>query len=116
MRVGNGLNISFRDSLCFLPMPLSAFTKSFDLQTVKGYFPHKFNLSCNKDYNGELPEKDYYSPDTMSVPARKSFLQWYNKQVGQIFNFKKEILLYCRADVTLLREGVMKFSLVNKQC
>ena len=45
-------NITFKDSLCFLPMHLSAFTKTFGLnpgKCAKGYFPHFFNRREHQD-------------------------------------------------------------------
>ena len=39
--------LCFVDSLNFLKMPLSAFTKTFGLKTKKGFYPHFFNTAAN---------------------------------------------------------------------
>jgi hypothetical protein len=44
------MNIKFIDSLCFIPMKLAAFPKTFGLSELKkGYFPHFFNRAENQD-------------------------------------------------------------------
>lgn len=38
-------SITFKDSLCFLPMPLASFPSAFNLTELKkGFFPHEYNL------------------------------------------------------------------------
>ena len=51
-------NLNFIDSMCFLQMPLSGFTKALGLRELKkGFFPHFFNTAENQDYVGEFPSK-----------------------------------------------------------
>ena len=42
--------VKLLDSLMFLPMPLSEFSKTFKLHETKGYFPHLFNTIKNQNY------------------------------------------------------------------
>ena len=64
-------NIKFVDSLCFIPMSLANFPKTFGLNELsKGYFPHYFNTDGNQTYEGPLPDASYYSPDGMSPGDR----------------------------------------------
>ena len=105
-------NIKFIDSLNFIPMALSQFPKTFGkTELCKGYFPHFFNKEENQNYIGPIPDVDYYSPKTMKPEAREAFLAWYKEQVesNYVFNFREEIVKYCRSDVAILRECCMEF-------
>ena len=105
-------NIKFIDSLNFMPMPLAQFPKTFGMSELcKGYFPHMFNKEENQNYVGAIPDVDYYSPDTMKPKDREAFLVWYKEQRdnGYVFNFKEEIVKYCRSDVDILRKCCMEF-------
>ena len=105
------LSIRFIDSLNFLQMPLKSFPKTFVMSELKkGYFPHYFNKECNKDYVGTIPSKKHYGFNQMKPDERTKFLKWYEERVREnyIFDFKKEILEYCRSDVDILRRGIMK--------
>ena len=105
------LSIRFIDSLNFLQMPLKSFPKTFGMNELKkSYFPHYFNKECNKNYVGPMPSKKHYGYNQMKPEERSKFLKWYNDRVGEnyTFDFKKEILEYCRSDVDILRRGMMK--------
>ena len=105
------LSIRFIDSLNFLQMPLKSFPKTFGMSELKkGYFPHYFNNECNKDYVGTIPSKKHYGYNQMKPDERTKFLKWYEERVREnyVFDFKKEILEYCRSDVDILRRGIMK--------
>ncbi|XP_041361918.1 uncharacterized protein LOC121377887 [Gigantopelta aegis] len=112
MTVGKGLNIKLLDSLNFMLMALSALPKAFGLaELVKGYFPHHFNTVANQHYRGPYPEAHFYGPDTMRTAAREQFLAWHAQTMkeGAIFDFRKDMLKYCRADVDILRQACLKF-------
>ena len=105
------LSIRFIDSLNFLQMPLKSFPKTFGMnELTKGYFPHYFNKECNKDYVGTIPSKKHYGYNQMKPDERSKFLKWYEERVSEnyVFDFKKEIIEYCRSDVDILRRGLMK--------
>ena len=106
--------ITFKDSLCFLPYPLSAFPDTFKItETKKGYFPHAFNTPQNQGYVGSIPDKQYYDPDGMKPEAKEKFDAWYEEQQelkGCKFDFKKELLEYCLSDVKLLKAGCEEFT------
>ena len=76
----------------------------------KGYFPHYFKKECNEDYVGNIPSKKHYGYNQMKQDERTKFLKWYEERVREnyVFDFKKEILEYCRSDVDILRRGIMK--------
>lgn len=91
------LDIRVIDSLNFLPMPLSKLPSCFGLTELKkGYFPHLFNTRENQLYVGPLPDSKYYSPDSMSEPARQAFMLWHEEHKESVFDFQKEMLSYCR--------------------
>ena len=105
------LSIRFIDSLSFLQMPLESFPKTFGMSELKkGYFPHYFNKECNKNFVGLIPSKKHYGYNQMKPDERLKFLKWYEERVSEnyVFDFKNEILEYCRSDVDILRRGIMK--------
>ena len=106
----HALNIQFLDSLNFLPMKLSQLPKAFGLDDglAKGFFPHYFNTRPNQSYKGPYPNPEFYGHDDMSPSERSSFLEWHSEQTGT-FDFEKEIVEYCRKDVTFLRLACLKF-------
>ena len=105
-------NIKFIDSLNFIPMGLAKFPKTFGMaELCKGYFPHRFNKEENQNYVGPIPPVDDYSPNTMKPKDREAFLVWHKEQIdnGYVFNFKEEIVKYCRSDVDILRKCCLEF-------
>lgn len=106
MHIGRKLNLTFLDSLNFLPMKLAKIPLAFGLEELsKGYFPHLFNTRENQTYVVRYPDPQYYGIDYMSSDERKKFLEWYKTKENEIFNFKKEIQKYCKSDVDILRRG-----------
>ena len=104
--------ITFKDSLCFLPYPLSAFPDTFKItETKKGYFPHAFNTPQNQGYVGSIPDRSYYDPEGMKPKAKTDFDAWYDEQVarGETFDLQKELVEYCHSDVALLKAGCKAF-------
>ena len=105
-------NIKFIDSLNFIPMSLAKFPKTFGkTELCKGYFPHLFNKEENQDYVGPIPHQNEYAPTTMKPEAREAFLAWHKEQTesNYVFNFREEIVKYCRSDVDILRQCCMEF-------
>lgn len=101
--------LTFKDSLSFLPMPLSSFPSTFGINELKkGYFPHSFNTPEHQDYVGPIPHQKYYDPDGMKEKGKKEFERWYSEQRG-VYNFKKELEEYCWSDVALLKAGCEVF-------
>lgn len=115
--------IVFLDSLNFLPMSLSAFTKTFGLGETanghtlkKGYFPHFANTPLNvATYVGDVPAKKYFGPSSFRKEAeRMKFDAWWAKRQeavenGQPYVFKQELIDYCISDVHLLKAGCEQF-------
>ena len=99
------LNIKFIDSLNFIPMSLAKFPKTFaQPELCKGYFPHLFNKDENQNYVGPIPCQDDYGVNFMKPAEREAFIAWHQEQVenNYVFDFRKEIIRYCRSDVDIL--------------
>ncbi|CAH0546857.1 unnamed protein product [Brassicogethes aeneus] len=103
--------IKFIDSLNYMPLPLSKLPSAFKFEEVKGYFPHLFNKTENINYEGPMPDADFYMADSMDTVSRTKFFKWYNEQVSNnvLFNFKEELVKYCILDVAILRKACIKF-------
>ena len=104
--------IKFIDSLNFVPMRLADFPKTFGIdELAKGYFPHLFNRKENERYVGPIPPTPYYNPNGMSPDAKEKFMEWHRgmKENNYVFNFREEILAYCRSDVDILRRCCLEF-------
>ena len=98
-------NIKFIDSLNFIPMGLAKFPKTFaQPELCKGYFPHLFNKDENQNYVGPIPCQDDYGVNFMKPAEREAFIAWHQEQVenNYVFDFRKEIIKYCRSDVDIL--------------
>ena len=99
------IRIKFIDSLNFIPMALAKFPKTFaQPELCKGYFPHFFNKDENQDYMGPIPCQDDYGVNYMKPEAREKFMTWHQEQVDNnyVFDFRHEIIKYCRSDVDIL--------------
>ena len=100
-------NIKFIDSLNFIPMSLAKFPKTFGQDELcKGYFPHLFNKEENQNYIGPIPCQNDYGVNFKKPEERKAFIAWHNEQVenNYLFDFREEILKYCRSDVDIMRK------------
>ena len=110
MTVEKDLHIKVIDSLNFLPMKLSKLPEVFGLKELKkGWFPHFFNTRENQRYVGPYPDPKYYGCDVMGNEEREKCLAWLESKENCIFDFKKEMLNYCRSDLDILRQACLKF-------
>ena len=103
----------FKDSLCFLPMPLAAFAETFNIKELqKGFFPHEFNLPHHQSYVGQIPALEFFDPEGMSEKKKKELEEWHADQVrrGVPYDFPKEMEEYCKSDVALLQAGCEAFA------
>ena len=102
------LDMKFKDSLCFLPMALRKFSKTFGLEEEKGHFPHFFNRPENQNYVGPFPPIEDYGLKCMRPKEAQELRTWYADQQGKTFDFQKELEYYCEKDVELLKRGVLE--------
>ena len=111
-------DIKFIDSLNFIPMSLAKFPKTFaQPELCKGYFPHFFNKDENQDYVGPIPCQDDYGVDFKKHAEREAFMTWHQEQVDNnyVFDFRHEILKYCRSDVDILAKCCMLYREMFKE-
>ena len=104
--------LTFKDSLCFLPCPLSSFPSTFGIvELTKGFFPHLFNKAENQQYVGPLPELALYDPEGMSAEKRTELESWHREktEAQYTFNLRDDMEAYCVSDVKLLKAGCQKF-------
>ena len=104
--------LTFIDSRSFLPMPLASFPSTFNLSELKkGFFPHLFNTPENQQYVGRIPDLEFYDPDSMMSSKKEELINWHVEQVRRNvqFNFKQELIAYCKSDVILLKKGCQAF-------
>lgn len=110
MHIANKLNLTFLDSLNFLPMKLAKIPDAFGIEELsKGFFPHFFNKKENQRYVGPFPDLEYYGYNFMSSGEREKLGQWHASKSSEIFIFQEEMLKYCRSDVDILRRGCIAF-------
>ena len=103
----------FKDSLCFLPMPLASFAETFNLRELKkGFFPHEFNLPHHQSYVGQIPALEFFDPEGMSEKKKKELEEWHADQVRRNvkYDFAREMEEYCKSDVALLQAGCEAFT------
>ena len=111
-------NIKFIDSLNFIPMGLAKFPKTFaQPELCKGYFPHFFNKDENQDYVGPIPCQDDYGVNYKKPAEREAFMSWHQEQVenNYVFDFRHEILKYCRSDVDIMAKCCMLYREMLKE-
>ena len=102
--------LRFVDSLSFFLCPLSKLSDTFEIDTIKGHFPHKFNTEENQNYIGPIPDEDAFFAKNMKPDEYKHFKVWYDGvDKDAPWDFKQEFIKYCDADVVLLAKSVLKF-------
>ena len=115
-------NLRFIDSYHFFLQPLKGLSKTYGLDTVKGYFPHHFNRPENQNYIGPIPPMEQFGHLNMMNSTGEDdyegsyecFLAWYDEQKGSTWDFKEQMALYCEADVVLLAKAILKFRKIFK--
>ena len=92
-------NRVFKDSLSFLNMPLTHFTKTFGLTELKkGWFPHKFSNLENLEYEGIIPDLSYYNTKHMKVDKKEECETLHAKEVlkGKVWNFRENYYRFAK--------------------
>lgn len=81
MHIANKLNLTFLDSLNFLPMKLAKIPEAFGLEELsKGFFPHFFNTKGNQTYVGPYPALEFYGYNFMSSEEREKLVAWHTRR------------------------------------
>ena len=104
-------NLIFRDSMNFFNTALEKLSSTFNLQELhKGFFPYAWISKESEGYVGEFRPPEDYNPDRMNEKRRKEFYTWYEKQRGKPFDYDKELSLYLKSDVLVLKGALQAFS------
>ena len=93
-------------------MPLASFPSTFNLTELKkGLIPNLFNTPNNQQYVDRIPDLEFYDPDGMMVKKKDELIRWHSDQVRRnvSFNFRQEMVAYCKSDVALLKAGCEAF-------
>ena len=101
--------LRFVDTYKFFLSPLADLSKTYDINTIKGYFPHHVNLPENQNYVGRYLSVDYYGPKNMAPDKIAEFNKWYTRVKNDVFDFQKECKKYCLLDVELLAKAILKY-------
>ncbi|CAI5452335.1 unnamed protein product [Caenorhabditis angaria] len=107
--------LTFKDSLNFLPMALSKLPAAFGIKEMaKGFYPHFFNTPENygKVLN-ELPPLEYYNVLSMQNP--EGLIKFHEKNRMQKFDCDGERLKYCQSDVQITMAALKKFCEICKK-
>ena len=103
-------NLRFIDSYSFLLQPLDGLTKTYGIEAKKGFFPHLFNTRENQNYIGTIPDEKDFGVDNMTTEKyEKHFKPWYDSVKNDIYNFKENLIEYCKSDVDVLVQATLKF-------
>ena len=73
-------NLRFIDSLNFFQESLKKLSKSYDIDTVKGDFPHHFNTRENQNYVGPIPEARMFGDYNKGQSDYDDFHKWHKEQ------------------------------------
>jgi len=97
--------LTFLDSISFLPMALRKLPEAFGLSVNKFWYPHFFNTEANLDYVGPIPDIEQYGVNEVSESERREFLSWYKTQKDIVFDNRRVLEQFCQDDVTVLRQA-----------
>ena len=104
-------NLIFRDSMNFFSMALEKLSATFNLKELhKEFFPYGMISQASAGYRGPFPAPEEYHPDRMNDKRRKEFYTWYEQQRGKVFDYDKELSLYLKSDVLVLKSALQAFS------
>ncbi|RIB00114.1 hypothetical protein C2G38_2235600 [Gigaspora rosea] len=103
--------LTVKDSFLLLPMSLAKLTKSFEVETIKGHFPHYFNPLehglDNLNYIGPIPEYKYFEAQRTNQVEYAELKAKYQDN----WSFVQEMTSYLRDDVRGLYQVLEKFFL-----
>ena len=97
----------FRDSMLHLKGSLASLAQDFfgaDSGIKKGHFPHLFNSIEHYNYEGPMPGREYFDLSFMIKDQTQldDFESWYVERSQFPWQFKHELIEYCKNDVYVL--------------
>lgn len=116
----NQIEITFRDSLFFIPTSLRSMSTDFGIRELKkGFFPHKLVTECflqeasKSNFIVCTPDKSYFEEDLSFYNFEKEkeelniFLQKFSE--NKFWDMKSDAIDYCISDTILLAEVLKTF-------
>lgn len=122
------MEITFLDSMRFIPGSLRSIAESFGCALAKGDFPHRFNDGKSIDYKGPIPpqdEHDYWCQKTArSEKQAKEWEEWFKGECEKYctcwgketcecekpaWDMRQTLFDYCMLDVRVLAEIVQLY-------
>ncbi len=116
------LNVTFRDSISFLPIALRNMSKEFGIEEFKkGHFPHSIItteyllIAQNLGYRMPVPPLSAYPLDfaigTKGKAEAEECEVWYNETMlpSTCFNVRTDAIAYCISDTVLLGKTLCIF-------
>lgn len=101
--------IIFKDSMLLLPSSLRALCSTFEVSTVKTYFPFHFSPFVNQlktlYYSGPIPEFDYWKGISF-----EEYSVFKSNFVNKDWVFAEEAIKYCNIDCKSLFEILVVFN------
>ena len=85
-------NVTFLDSISFMPMALRKLPEAFGLSATKSWY---------LNYVGSIPDTSQYGVAEMSESDREEFTSWYDVQKHKVFDNRRVLEQYCQDDVTV---------------
>lgn len=102
--------LTIKDSLKMIPGALGKLAKDFQVETQKDHFPHYFLLEGDMvktlNYEGELPNYDYFEPKRTS---RTDYDEMVKQFKGKSWSFLKVSKQYIKGDVQAQHQIIIKF-------
>lgn len=110
-------DLTFRDSLCFIPTTLRSMSSDFGIEEFrKGHFPHKWMtlehvLEIPENGKIQRPSREYFDLDFRSEKERLEAEEWVNHFCAQEeeWDIKNDAIEYCISDTLLLGETLKRF-------
>lgn len=94
----------FRDSYLMLPSSLNKLCKCFNVED-KGLFPYSYSNIVPLNYNGEIPDINYFDGIT-----RDEYEEYKKSIINNVWNLREETIKYCLQDCKILYEVIEIFS------
>jgi hypothetical protein len=96
--------IHFRDSMHILKSSLDKLGKNFQVDSLKGKFPHRFVNDVGLDYIGTIPEFKYFDNTTSDE------YDILSSHLSGSWNLRDEAIKYCINDCVTLYQVLNKFN------
>lgn len=111
-------NITFLDSMRFIPGSLRGIAESFGCSVSKGDFPHRFNDGKSLDYEGPIPphedETDYWCQKfSKNAKQQREWEQWYQSECEKYCTCWGEMECTCGKEPWRMRQILFEYCMLD---